>query len=296
MRKTNVLITGATGFIGNHLVQELNKPELRRKYNVVCFVRKPIIYNFILGSLEDKDSLHKATKNIDRVVHLASETRSSDKELNYKINTIGTKNLIEACKKNKVKMLIFSGTVNADFKKKGVYGETKRQAENIVKNSGLGYIILKFNMVYGQGDNNLTKTIKLVKKLPIIPIIGDGKKRLQPVYVKDVVYAIIKCLEHKQLNNKIYNIAGPKAITFNKYIDIISNTLNIKKIKMHIPVFFVRLLLFFTGKAFDYIITIEILNSINQDKSMDISDSQKDLGFNPKDLKTVLPYLVEKGI
>lgn len=291
MRKTNVLITGATGFIGSHLVRELNKPKFKRKYQVNCFVRKPITHRYTLGSLEDKRSLLMATKDIYCVIHLASETRSSDKKLNCRINITGTKNLIYACKKNKVKMLIYSGTVNADFKVRGVYGETKRQAEKIVKSSGLDYIILKLNMVYGVGDNNLSKTLKLIRKLPIIPMIGDGKGKLQPVHVDDVIHAIVKCLENKKLKNRTYNIAGPRAITFNEYIDIILDTLNANKIKMHIPVPLVKFLLSFTGKILDNIITIEIVNSITQDKNMDISASRKDLSFDPKDLKTVLPYL-----
>ena len=289
--KKNVLITGATGFIGKHLVHEFSK---QKKYNYTCFVRKPINVNFIIGHLEDKNSLLNATKNIDCVIHLAGEVRSSKKELSFIINVTGTKNLIEACQENKVKRLIFSGTVNADLKKKGVYGESKKHAEELVKNSKLDYVILKLNMVYGPGDNNLSKTIKLIKKLPFVPIIGDGNKKIQPVYIDDVVKSIFACLETKKLKNRIYNIAGPYAFSFNEYIQIILNSLNIKRIKIHIPVILIRSILTFSGNLFDNIINFEIVNSISQNKDVNITESKKDLNFYPKEFKPTVDYLIKE--
>ena len=294
MAYKNILVTGATGFIGKHLVHELSKPELRKKYNLIYFTRRPVQENFILGSLEDKNSLLTATKDIDCVIHLAGETRSPNKYLNYMANVTGTKNLIEACRKNKVKRIIFIGTVNADLKKRGAYGESKKQAEEFVKNSYLDYVILKLGMVYGPGDNQVSKTLGLVKKLPVIPIIGDGTKKIQPVYIEDVVGAILACLEIKKFRKKIYNICGPYPITFNDYIQIILDSLSLKRVKIHIPVFFIKLFLLLTGRAFRHIITFEIVDSITQNKEVDIRDAQHDLGFKPKEFKAMLPFLIHK--
>ena len=291
MKKTNILITGCTGFIGKQLVNELSKPEYKRKYNITCFARKPFRYKYVIGSLEDKNSLDRAIRNMHIVIHLAGETRSSDRKLNYKINVIGTKNVIEMCRKNKIKKIIYSGTVNSIFKRRGVYGETKRLAESLVKNSGLNYVILKFNMVYGPGDSNLSKTINLVKKLPIIPIIGNGKATLQPVCVNDAANAIISSLENNNLKNRIYHIAGSEAFTFNEYIDIISSNLYIKRIKIHIPAFLARFFIMITGRMFESTLTTELINSITQDKSVDISPAKKDLGFNPRSFRSMINML-----
>lgn len=292
MVRKNILITGATGFIGKHLVHKLSEPQLKKKYNSISFVRKPANTNFILGSLEEKDTLLRATKNIDCVIHLAGEIKSSNKNLNYITNVIGTKNLIEACQENNVKRLIFSGTVNADLNKKGAYGESKKQAEELVRNSSLDYVILKLSMVYGPGDNQLSKTLALVKKLPVIPIPGDGNKKIQPVYIEDVLKVILTCLEIKQFKKKVYNIAGPYPITFNEYIQLVLDSLKLKRIKIHIPIFLIKLFLLFTGRIFEHIITFEIVNSINQDKEVDIYDSKQDLNFKPNEFKNVLHFLI----
>ena len=289
--KKNILITGATGFIGKNLVHEFSK---QKKYNYTCFVRKPLNSKFIIGNLENKNSLLNATKNIDCVIHLAGETRSSKKNLNYMTNVTGTKNLIEACQENNVKRLIFAGTVNADLNKKGVYGESKKQAEELVKNSSLDYVILKLSMVYGPGDNHLSKTITLAKKLPFIPIPGDGTKKIQPVYIEDVVNIIFTCLEIKKFKKRIYNIAGPYPVIFNDYIQIVLDSLKLKRIKIHIPIFFIKLFLLLTGRVFEHIITFEIVNSITQNKDVNITESQKDLNFNPKEFKQTVDYLIKE--
>lgn len=291
MKHKTVLITGATGFIGKHLLHELCKPMYEKRYRILCFVRKAIDARSIVGALNDRNSVFRATKHVDYVVHLAGETKSSNKKLNYAANVIGTRNFVEACERNGVRKFVFCGTVNADLKQRGVYGETKRQAEAMVKGSRLDYVVLKFNMVYGEGDNNLSKTIRLVKKIPILPIIGGGEGKIQPVYVEDVVYAIVRCLKIKKLKEKTYSLAGPHPMTFNEYLDTILDVLSLKRMKIHIPVPFMRALVMVCGGIFRNVITPEIVNSITQDKNVDIRPAQRDLHFKPRDFKAMLCYM-----
>ena len=92
-------------------------------------------------------------------------------------------------------------------------------------------------MIYGKEDkNSLGLLFKLIKKCPLVPVISNGNQKLQPVYVGDVVKAIITCLNIKQ-KNKTYLIAGPEEIDFNQIINITSKILSKKRIKLHIPLF-----------------------------------------------------------
>lgn len=292
MKRKTILITGATGFIGRHLLRAFRTTSLQRQYRIICLVRKPISSPFVLGSLEEKDTLLRATKNVDCVIHLASQTRTSDENLNYITNVLGMKNLIEVCKENKVKRFIYSGTVNADFFKRGAYGESKRQAEELLKASGLDYVILKLNMVYGVGDSNLSKTITLIKKFPILPVIGDGEKKMQPVHVDDVVSVILQCLKVKTFSTRVYNVAGPSSMTFNEYLQIILNVLRLRRVIIHVPIFFIRTLLIMTGKTFERVITLELVNSLTQDKNVDISATRRDLDFAPQEFTSTLHSLL----
>jgi NADH dehydrogenase len=248
----------------------------------------------VLGSLEDQRTLLHATRNVDCVVHLASVTQSSHKHLNYVTNVVGTHHLLEACRENNVKRFIYGGTVNADLARRGIYGESKRLAETLVKESGLDYLILKFNMVYGIGDNNLSKTFRLVKKLPFVPVIGSGCGKMQPVFVDDVVDVILASLQKKKLPHRVYNIAGPSIFTFNEYIDMILDHLHIRRMKLHLPSFLFRILVHLTGRTFEKTITLEIVNSIGQDKHVDISATKRDLDFEPREFKKTLTLLRDR--
>jgi nucleoside-diphosphate-sugar epimerase len=137
------------------------------------------------------------------------------------VNVVGTKNIVEACRKNNAK-LIHVSTVNAIAGIKNAYGRTKELAEEIVVESEIDYVILRCTLIYGKGSPDMEKIIKSVS-MPIVPMIGSGKNKLQPVYVEDVVDAILKSAkthgskasgvaENRRFsckNGKIYNIAGP---------------------------------------------------------------------------------------
>ena len=168
-------------------------------------------------------------------------------------------------------------------------------ADELIRNSRLNFIILRLNMVYGNRDNNLNKTINIIKKLPFIPIIGNGKSLIQPVYVEDVVDVIMKCINGR-LNNKIYDIGGPNSFSFNDYIEIISNELNINKPKIHFPRHIFLPFVLTIGRFIKLPITHELIYSLPQDKISNIKSAEKELDFKPKDFKGTVPYILKEGL
>lgn len=274
----SILITGATGFVGKHLLSRICK-----KNKIRVFVRKPTqeIKNLeakvLIGDIRDAFAVEKAVKGTDLVIHLASVLRSNDEKLNYGINVNGTKNIVDACKKYKSKLIHIS-TVNVLAERKGAYGKTKELAEQAVLESGIDYIILRCSLIYGRG-NPMTDKIMKIFSFPIVPMMGDGKNRMQPVYVGDVVDAILRSA-HK--NKKIYNVAGPDIITAEQFKDMIINKLGKKRYTIHIPLPLVIagasiLSMLFKNPP----ITKEQALDFREDRIIDISASKKDLGFNP---------------
>jgi nucleoside-diphosphate-sugar epimerase len=277
-----VLVTGGTGFLGRSVVKFLSK----RGFKVTCITRKgnPFEYSdevkYVTGFLEDKKSVERHFEGADVCIHLAAETRSTKEKDNYASNVVATENVVELCKSNRIRKIIFTSSVNARFKRLGPYGKTKLIAENLVKDSGLNYVVLVPDLIYGKGDRGLTKTVSMIKKLPIIPVIGDGSSKLQPVYVEDVADAIVTACE-SNIANKVYYIGGPESFTFNDYIDIIMGRLGSRKIKIHLPfspLYFAAVLF---SKINNFPISPEQCISIASDKSGDISEAGKDLSFRP---------------
>ena len=135
-----ILLTGGSGFLGNHLIEIL----LKEGYKITCLLRDKTCHvckeaNFFYGDIQKKipDSVFS---DIDLVIHAASEVRSSDWKTNYLTNVIGTKNIISACKNNNIKRLVYISSINTQMKNKSSYGKTKKMAEMCVRKSGLDFV------------------------------------------------------------------------------------------------------------------------------------------------------------
>lgn len=287
MSKKTIFITGATGKIGKRL---LNKIDFS-KYDIYALCRDKY-YNLvpsvkiISGDLSDSSSYSSVFENhIDTVIHLGAITHTNYIERYYKINTEATRELIRACKSNKINRFIFVST-RAISNEGGDYSKSKAMAETYVKTSGLDWIIMRLSEVYGISDNEgVDFILNNIKKMPIVPIVGNGKYSISPVHVSDVVSAIIKAIEKDGIKDKIYNIAGPENFTYNEFIEKILRLYKVRKIKMHIPGSFVWILLkiYFMISRNDYP-AIDQLPRLFSDKLYDISEASRDLGFNPLSL------------
>src|SRR3989338_7778708 len=138
-----ILVTGASGFIGSHLVREL----IAKGHHVRCLVRSdcslPDGAEAFLGDMRSPKSLLAATQKVDAVYHLAASTseKASSSQESFETNVQGAEYLVEACRKNKVKRLIAVSTQSTKRRKQGNYGFTKQKADEIFMRSGLDWTI-----------------------------------------------------------------------------------------------------------------------------------------------------------
>jgi NADH dehydrogenase len=285
-----LLITGATGFFGKNLLRILCEKKIKTR----CLARDGRKINnyegleVIEGDILDKEVLYKATQNIDTVIHLAAVIKSSNPKEITAINVEGTKNLVEACIKNRIKKIIYMSSLDATLNRTNTYGRTKLMGEEIIKNSGIDYIILRPSLIYGRGSKDISLLSKFIAKHFIIPVIGSGNGKLQPVYVDDVCEIILKFISSDR-KNKTYFIAGEQKVTLNDLIDNIARLFSKKVIKLHIPLW----LLIFPLKFHSFIIknsqlNYESLRLLDLDKTCEIDDLKKDFNFNPIGLETGL--------
>src|SRR3989344_2029118 len=188
-----ILVTGANGFV-------------RKRNEFFDNLNVEIVY----GDIRNKNDVENAVKGVEKVVHLAAVLGSSNKELNFDVNAYETNNIVESCTRNNIQRLIYVSSVAASRKERSHYGESKLFGESFVKGSILNYVILRPALIYGDGGKGFNKTINYIKKLPLIPIIGRGDVIRRPVYVWDVVNAIVNALENNYCIGKTYDIGGNK--------------------------------------------------------------------------------------
>ncbi len=236
-----ILITGASSTLGKNLTSELLKTE---QFSIRLLehrspVRKENCEIF-QGGLQNIDSLGKACSEIDTVVHLAALTHSSSRKAYFEINEEGTKKLITACKKNNIRRFIFVSSATAS-EEGGDYGVSKLRCEELVRKSGLDWVILRPSEVYGvKMEEGMGKLVAWVKKFPIIPVIGDGSYFLNPVNVDDVVQAMVEILSNDSIKKETLNLCGPEKMTMNELIDRLARIQKVQIRKIFLPIWFVR--------------------------------------------------------
>ncbi len=287
-KKRAVLITGATGFIGTHLLQKLI---LDDRYQVLVFSRQksPALGRYagkvtvISGDIVNREAVEQAVSRAEIIVHLAASVSSTDRKRNQEVNVEGTKNIIAAAKKYGVKRIVFTSTVLAGLENPCHYGWTKRQAEELLRQSGLEVTILRFCLVYGAGSNGFAKMIKNVTAIPgLIPIIGFGKHHNQPVYVDDVIAALITCLSLENTIGKTYTLAGPSALESKEILKSIAGQLQLRKIFVPLP----KVLWLAVGLLAERLLaqpplTKRDVTSMGRDIQANIQEAAQDLHFNP---------------
>jgi NADH dehydrogenase len=155
-------------------------------------------------------------------VHLAGIWEETERDTYESANLRGTRNLIEAMHEVGVKRLITVGSIAAHTHSAFPYMRVKAQMDDIIEASELEYTILESSAVYGPGDD-WTETIALaLRRLPLFfPIPGDGRARLQPLFVNDLAQCILACIANDKTGRKLFTIGGPQQMTYDEMINII---------------------------------------------------------------------------
>jgi NADH dehydrogenase len=177
----------------------------------------------------------------DTVVHCAGKVKGLFERNIWKVNVEGTANLLQASERQNVDRFIFISSFDTRTGCKSCYAESKRAAENLVKTSCLAYIIVRPAIMYGKGDRkNIGRLVQFIKKSRIIPVLGTGAYKWQPVYVGDVAKAVARYTLDSTNNNCCVDVVGPDKLSFNEIVDMVSQRFVKKTIRLHVPIELLR--------------------------------------------------------
>jgi uncharacterized protein YbjT (DUF2867 family) len=298
-----ILITGATGYIGRHLVARLVTQRERPRCLVRNVQRAANILpadkvELVQGDTTQSASLEIAVRGVDTIVHTAFITADHKQSAGNHYGTTnvqGTANLIRVAKQAGVKRVIELSGLGTRPDRPGSYMQGRYLAEKMLKESGLDWTIIQPSVLFGKDAPFIKGLTDLIRTSPVVPLIGGGKTMFQPIYVEDVVTVIIKVLEDpERTSGKTYTIGGPAYYSFTQVIDALLHTMHKARIKAYAP----RPLVGLGAAMMEMVLpkpplTSAAMTLFSFNNTTDLNSVQSDFGFTPTSFTT---YLEEHGV
>jgi uncharacterized protein YbjT (DUF2867 family) len=243
-----ILVTGGTGFIGSYVCRELlARPEVDAGSRVLLMTRDPegkkhedARVAYVAGDVRDAASLERATEGVDAVVHCVQfpnhPVENPSKGYTYlEIDAKGTERTVAACVKNGVRRIVYLSGAGVSPERPEPWFRAKVIAERAVRESGLEYVILRPSWVYGPEDKSLNRFVAFVRYLPVVPVIGDGKNRVQPVAIFDVARVAAAAVFNAEATNGVFELGGPEELTMDEIIGRVQKVLGTHRFLLHQP-------------------------------------------------------------
>ncbi len=230
-----ILVTGATGFIGRALVRHLSETgqEVRvllRPSPSSPRLPKGVPVEVAVVSLNDERGVRAALRGVHQIFHLASAAGYGRRGNLFTTDIEGTRILTTAAKDAGVERLVFLSHVGADRASAFPIHKAKGIAEEFIRKSGLQYTIIRSTIVFGAEDrftNNIATTLRSVPFF--FPVPGDGRVLLQPLWVEDLVTALLWALQNQDTLNETYEIGGGEFFTFRQIVEILMSVTNARR-------------------------------------------------------------------
>ena len=292
-----VLVTGGTGFVGTHVVNEL----LRRKHDVAVLARRPEStrnrYNHPvttrLGDVLDLPSLARACAGREAVIHLVGVINEKGSQTFERMHRVAVENVIAAAGKAGIGRLLHMSAMGSSDDSPSEYGRTKAAGQRKVEDSDLEWTIFRPSIIFGPGDGFVTLLAGLIRGNPLfIPVIGPGETRFMPVSVHDVARVYGDALEKPETAEQTFEVGGPQTFTLNElYREIAAAVGKPRKPLVHFPLWWGRFLagrfewLARRGWIADPPLTRDQLLSLSRDNTADVSRTLAVFGESWRDFR-----------
>ncbi|OAI40028.1 hypothetical protein AYO38_06630 [bacterium SCGC AG-212-C10] len=271
-----VLVAGGTGFLG----RAITKAALDAGHDVTVLSRHKSANvdpraKVAIGDVVEPEGLSAQLAGFNAVVD-AVQFPNSPIENPKKGNTFeridlgGTKNLVDAAKKADVPLFIGLSGVGAGEHAEFHWLRFKWQEEQHIARSGVPFIIFRPSWIYGPGDVSLNRFLGFAKFLPFVPVIGNGKTRIAPLFIDDLAAHVVAALDRPDLRGRVFEIGGPDQLVMDSIIRTALQSAGKKRILIHNPKWFMKFIASIVQHAPGRPLTPDAIDFITMDGLADV--------------------------
>ncbi len=297
-----ITIFGASGFIGRNVVRLLAQEGYRiraacRDLEKAKFLRtmgEVGQISIIQAFVENEASVDEAIKGANMVINLVGTLYEKRSQTFEQVHIIGAQTIAKATAAQKVQRLIHFSALGASKQSPSRYAQTKKAGEKAVMEAYPRAIIVRPSVVFGPDDLFYNRFARLLKTLPILPLIGSGSTELQPVYVGDVAHAIREILQKcPNRKSEIFEIGGPRIYTFRRIIEYMVELTHSHAVLLPIPFPLAKLM----GRVcewlpnppltYDQVLLLQCNNTLNGK-----SNALLNFGITPQPVEAIVPSYI----
>ena len=226
-----VAITGATGFVGSHLADRL-----RSEGHEVVRIARRSSEQFVVASLDNVDQLVTAFSGCKAVAHCAGINREMGEQTYARVHVDGTRNVVEAARRAGVEKIVLMSFLRARPDCGSAYHESKWAAEEIVRDSGLDYTVIKAGVVYGRGDHMLDHLSHAFHTFPVFALVGFKPQTVRPLAIEDLVHVMRAALIDRRMKRQTIALVGPEEISLSEAVTRVAEVVGKQPLMFPLPI------------------------------------------------------------
>ena len=305
--KALVTIYGGSGFIGRHLVGAIAKTGARMR----VAVRRPELaghlqplggvgqINAVQANVRYPDSLLAAARGADAVVNLVGILFPTGKQTFEAVQDEGAAHVAEAARAAGARAMVHVSAIGANEHSRSAYARSKAEGEGAVRKVFPDAVILRPSVVFGPEDDFFNRFAALARLFPALPLIGGGKTRFQPVFVGDVVKAVLAGLTGNAHAGAPYELGGPEVLTLKQVMERVLAYSMRKRFLVPLPFWFAKVQSAFLQLLPTPLLTIDQVRLLENDNvvSEEAKRSGRDLealGIEPVAIAAIVPDYLEQ--
>jgi NADH dehydrogenase len=288
MASMDVAVVGATGFVGSHVVPHL--VEMGHRVRAVSRSGRRLAgwadaVSTHAADVETGDGLQEALRGADAAVHLVAIPRQAGGGSFEEVNVRGVDRTLAVARSVGVRRIVHLSVLGAAEDPKLHYLHSKWRGEQLVRDSGLEWVILRPSLLFGKGDGffNLVKVTLTWWSPGVVAIPGDGSARFQPLSADDLAIAVERSLVDDERAGSVYEIGGPEYLTYRQIVDRVMNVTGKRRLKLNMPISLISALTAVTDRVMPFFpVSHDQISSLQRPNYTELDAFRRAFGVDPR--------------